>query len=103
MRTSKSFSTGLCMKTTTTPGMATSFLPRQKIPRVLLQMMIRQQEDTFMADRHLQKTMRIPGMMPVIAAMMATTVAAPAVAMATATTTPAPPPPYNRRKTLGTY
>jgi hypothetical protein len=87
MKASRSFFTGLWMKMMTTPVIATSFLPRKKIPRLLLQMMIRQQENTFMADRHLQRTMRIPGMMPVVAAMMAMTVAALAAAMATATTT----------------
>jgi hypothetical protein len=87
MKTSRSFFTGLWTKMTTTPGMATSFLPRKMIPRSLLQIMIRQQEGTFVADRRLQRTVRIPGTTPAIAAMMATIVAALAAAMATAMTT----------------
>jgi hypothetical protein len=89
MKASRSFFTGLWMKMMTTPVIATSFLPRKKIPRLLLQMTIRQQEDTFVADRRLQRTARIPGTMLAVAAMMAMTVAALAAAMATAMTTPA--------------
>jgi hypothetical protein len=89
MKTSRSFFTGLWTKMTMTPGMVTSFLPRKKIPRLLLQMTIQQQEDTFVADRRLQRTARIPGTTPAVAAMMTTTVAALVAAMATAMTTPA--------------
>jgi hypothetical protein len=52
-------------------------------------MMIQQQEDTFVADHRPQRTTRIPGTTPVVAAMMVATVAALAVAMATVMTTPA--------------
>jgi hypothetical protein len=89
MRTSRSFFMGLWTKTMTTPRMVTSFLPRKRIPRLLLHMMIRQQEDTFVVDRRPQRTTRIPGTTPIVAGMMAVTVAVLAAAMATATTTPA--------------
>jgi hypothetical protein len=89
MKTSSSFFTGLWTKMMMTPGMATSFLPRKKVPRLLLQTTIQQQEGTFVADRHFQKLAKIPRMIPAVAAMPAMIVAALVATMATATTTPA--------------
>jgi hypothetical protein len=85
MKTSRSFFTGLWTKMTTTPGMATSFLPRKKIPRLFLWTVIQQREDTSAADRRLQRTTKTPETTPVVVVMMATTAAALATAMATTT------------------
>jgi hypothetical protein len=72
------------------PRMTTSSFPQKKTPRTLQPMTTRQQEGSCVADRRLQKMMRMPATTPVIAAMTAATAAATtAVAMVAAMVTPA--------------
>jgi hypothetical protein len=78
------------MKATMIFGMATSSFRQKKTPRTLQPMTSWQQEGSCAADRRLQKMMRTPATMPVIAAMTAATAAATAAAAMTAATVMTP-------------